>query len=90
MNTRPLVPGAICLLPLCFFLTSAAAVAQQDDCGPLTEILKFGADETEVNSTRDEARRLHRFACDEQYRVSQRNERASVNASYNLFNLDYS
>ena len=70
------------LLPFCLFVVPPAAIAQQENCGPLTEVLQFGADETEISSTRDEARRLYRNVCDEQSRLNQRSDNASVNSPW--------
>ena len=76
---------AIAVLPLSLCMATSAGAQAANSCGNLVDVLRFGADETQANSTRDEARRLYRFACDEQSRSSQRNTSTSIGASYSLF-----
>lgn len=77
--------SALALVSIVLFLPTANA---QDRCGTLADVLRFGVDETEVDSLRDKARRLHRFACDEQSRSRERRDSGAVNASYSLFSAD--
>lgn len=67
-----------------FALVAATAASGQDNC---RDILQFGVEETEVASTQREARRLYRWACDEQASSEQATSGGSVTLGYDMFSL---
>ena len=57
----------------------------QDACGALSDVLKYGVNETQVASTREGARSVYRLACNEESKKAVGQRRAEITASYKLF-----
>lgn len=83
------VPPALPLAAACTAVLFATSLNAQDSCGSLPEVLQVGFNETQIESTRNDARKLHEWACREENRHETTRDSDSVAAAYfEVFSAD--
>ena len=84
ISIQPKLESAFVLLVL---LMGSANAQNTSSCGALPDVLKFGADQTEILKTREEARRAYRYACNEKSGTTTESAGASANIGWDLFSV---
>ena len=87
MLNNPIPTRSKLLIELVLLILFVGAAIAQTPCGSLGDVLRFGADETEISRSLEEARRAYRFACRQESSSSSRRNTSSGEAGWGGYSI---